>query len=220
MRGSGWQIRTCRGKTQTRSSRGILERKWGINCRKGAGGTGGQGTDGSLWLATNSLSVPPHQALATSPSCPGDTQQRPSQPRRSTRNGQAAGAGSWGVHSSRNQGRNKTKRSWQENTIAAVSDRERRLQVLSCRQVDGGQLRPRLTDARSLLRSRGAAWLRGTSLGCPPTAPHLFLGGQKPSHLLPVLFLPPLPLPPSTSPTAWGPHASSPLNPPLTLQLF
>lgn len=148
--------------------------------------------DGSLWLATNSLSVPPRQALATSPSCPRDTQQRPSQPRRSTRNGQAAGAGSWGVHSSRNQGRNKTKRSWQENTIAAVSDRERRLQVLSCRQVDGGQLRPRLTDARSLPRSRGAAWLRGTSLGCPPTAPHLFLGGQKPSHLLPVLFLPPL----------------------------
>lgn len=63
--------------------------------------------------------------------------------------------------------------------------------------------------------------LEGTwSLGCPPTAPQLFQGGQKPFHLCPFLLLPLLPLPPSTSPTARGLGASSPLNPPLTLQLF
>lgn len=51
MAGRGWQIRTCR-KTQTRSSRGILERKWGINCRKGLGRGAGCGMHSSLWLAT------------------------------------------------------------------------------------------------------------------------------------------------------------------------
>lgn len=147
---------------------------------------------GSLWLATNSLTVPPRQALAASPSCPGDTQQRPSQPGRSTGNGQAAGAGSCGVDSSRNQGRNKTKRSWQENTIPAVSDRERRLQVLSCWQVDGGQPRPRLADARYLLRSRGAAWLRGHVAWVPTHSPTAISGGPETIPSPPLSFFTPL----------------------------
>lgn len=74
-----------------------------------------------------------------------------------------------------------------------------------------------------LAGTRGTAEPRlaeGTSLGCPPTAPQLFLWGQKPSHLLPFLFLLLLPLPPSTSPTAWGPCASSPLSPPQPCSYF
>lgn len=154
-------------------------------------------------------------------SLPRDTQQWPSQPGRNSRNGQVAGAGSWGVDSSRNQGRNKTKRSWQENTIPAVSERARRLQVPSCLRVNEGQLRPRLADAGTSQGPVVQPGLEGTwSLGCPPTAPQLFRGGQKPFHLCPFLFLPLLPLPPSTSPTARGLGASSPLNPPLALQLF
>lgn len=154
-------------------------------------------------------------------SLPRDTQQWPSQPGRNSRNGQVAGAGSWGVDSSRNQGRNKTKRSWQENTIPAVSERARRLQVPSCLRVNEGQLRPRLADAGTSQGPVVQPGLEGTwSLGCPPTAPQLFRGGQKPFHLCPFLFLPLLPLPPSTSPTARGLGASSPLNSPLALQLF
>lgn len=49
----------------------------------------------SLWLAMNSLSVPPCQALAASPSCLGDAQPCPAQPGRITGNGQTAGASSW-----------------------------------------------------------------------------------------------------------------------------
>lgn len=154
-------------------------------------------------------------------SLPRDTQQWPSQPGRNSRNGQVAGAGSWGVDSSRNQGRNKIKRSWQENTIPAVSERARRLQVPSCLRVNEGQLRPRLADARYLTRSRGAACLGGHLVAWVPThSPTAVSGGQKPFHLCPFLFLPLLPLPPSTSPTARGLGASSPLNPPLALQLF
>lgn len=151
-------------------------------------------------------------------SLPRDTQQWPSQPGRNSSNGTLAAAASWGVDSRRNRGRNKTKRSWKENIIPAVSERARRLQVLSCLQEHEGQLRPRLADARYLTRSRGAAWQGGHLVPWVPT--QLFQRGQKPFHLRPFLFLPLLPLPPSTSPTARGPHASSPRNPPLAGSYF
>lgn len=122
-------------------------------------------------------------------SLPRDTQQWPSQPGRNSRNGQVAGAGSWGVDSSRNQGRNKIKRSWQENTIPAVSERARRLQVPSCLRVNEGQLRPRLADARYLTRSRGAAWLGGHLVAWVPThSPTAVSGGPETIPSLPLSF--------------------------------
>lgn len=122
-------------------------------------------------------------------SLPKDTQQWPSQPGRNSRNGQVAGAGSWGVDSSRNQGRNKIKRSWQENTIPAVSERARRLQVPSCLRVNEGQLRPRLADAGTSQGPVVQPGLEGTwSLGCPPTAPQLFRGARNHSISAPFFF--------------------------------
>lgn len=134
---------------------------------------------GSLWLATNSLCVPPRQALTASPPCPGILSSgHPSQP-------ETAGIGRRLLlgpgDSSRNQGRNKTTRSWKENTIPAVPERVRRLQVLSCQQVDEGQLRPRLADARYLRGSVVQPGLEGTwSLGCP-RRPHGYFGETIPS---------------------------------------
>lgn len=122
-------------------------------------------------------------------SLPRDTQQWPSQPGRNSRNGQVAGAGSWEVDSSRNQGRNKIKRSWQENTIPAVSERARRLQVPSCLRENEGQLRPRLADARYLTRSRGAAWLGGHLVAWVPThSPTAVSGGPETIPSLPLSF--------------------------------
>lgn len=80
---------------------------------------------------------------------------------------------------SRNQERNETKSSWQENTIPMVSDRERRLRIPSCRRVDRGQPRPRLADSRYLLRSCGAAWLRGHVTWVPTHSPTVISGGPE-----------------------------------------
>lgn len=175
----------------------------------------------SSWLAGFSLPVPPHQALAASPSCPGTPSSgRPSRagaPGTGRRPVPAPG----GLIPAGIREETKPREAGKKIPSPLCQKGRGRLQVPSCRQVDGGQPRPRLADARYLPRSRGAAGLGGHITWVPTHSSTAISGGAR-NHPIssPFFFYPFLPSPPSTSPTARGLRTSSPLNPPLALQLF
>lgn len=183
VRGSRWQIRTCR-KTQTRSSRGILERKWRINCRTGLGrGAGGWGRmHSSLWLATV---CPCHLTSHSLPLLPAQGTPSSSHP---------SWAGALGM------GRQlvpapavSTPAGIREET--KPRDADKRIPPPLCQAAGPvllagtrGTAEPRLADARYLLRSRGAAWLRGHIAWVPTHSPTAISVGPETNPSPPLSF--------------------------------